>query len=152
MCQMYPKEKVGVCTTDYVVSAMFVNIEKEKVSVCTTVFFDQESYEVDAVVRLNKKMLLTDRELVALDWMWSHGKSSASKNEIFSELEPLDRGGGLGGAGDGGSNGGNVVICELTSVGSERISITCFEVSNDHHPKAVSDSEPYAGLEFCSAN
>ncbi|CAN7078409.1 unnamed protein product [Brassica oleracea var. botrytis] len=39
-------------------------------------------------------------------------KSSASKNEIFSELEPLDRGGGLGGAGDGdgGSNGGNVVM------------------------------------------
>ncbi|CAF2061113.1 unnamed protein product [Brassica oleracea] len=37
---------------------------------------------------------------------------TASKNEIFSELEPLDRGGGLGGAGDGdgGSNGGNVVM------------------------------------------
>ena len=42
-----------------------------------------------------------------LDWMWSHGKSSASKNEIF---KPLDGGGGLGGAGDGGSNGGNVVM------------------------------------------
>ena len=45
------------------------------------------------------------------------------------------------------------IICnELTSVGSERISITCFELSNDHHPKAVSDSESYAELEFCSAN
>ncbi|WZZ78157.1 hypothetical protein YC2023_098729 [Brassica napus] len=38
--------------------------------------------------------------------MWSHSKSSASKNEIF---KPLDGGGGLGGAGDGGSNGGNVI-------------------------------------------
>ncbi|CAG7876448.1 unnamed protein product [Brassica rapa] len=42
--------------------------------------------------------------------MWSHGKSSASKNEIFSDLEPLDRGGGLSSAHDGGSNGGNVVM------------------------------------------
>ncbi|KAL0791303.1 hypothetical protein Bca101_007549 [Brassica carinata] len=42
--------------------------------------------------------------------MWSHGISSASKNEMFSELEPLDRGGSLGSAGGGGSNDGNVVM------------------------------------------
>ena len=34
-----------------------------------------------------------------------------SKDETFNELEPnLDRGDGIGGAGDGGSNGGNIVI------------------------------------------
>ncbi|CAN7012564.1 unnamed protein product [Brassica oleracea var. botrytis] len=34
-----------------------------------------------------------------------------SKDETFNELEPkLDRGDGIGGAGDGGSNGGNMVI------------------------------------------
>ncbi|WZZ53323.1 LOW QUALITY PROTEIN: hypothetical protein YC2023_053430 [Brassica napus] len=61
---------------------------------------------------------MRDRELVALDWMWSHSKSPASKNEIFSELEPLDRGGGLGGAGDGdgGSNAGNVVMFFLSEI------------------------------------
>ncbi|KAF3488585.1 hypothetical protein F2Q69_00055715 [Brassica cretica] len=53
---------------------------------------------------------LIDRELVASDWMWSRGKSSASKDEIFSDLELLDRGGGIGRAGDGGSNSGNVVM------------------------------------------
>ncbi|CAG7898343.1 unnamed protein product [Brassica rapa] len=37
---------------------MFVNIEKDKVSVCTTDFFDRESSEVYAAVRLDKKMLL----------------------------------------------------------------------------------------------
>ena len=58
-------------------------------------------------LELDQSCLIRDRELVALDWMWSHGKSSASKNEIF---KPLDGGGGLGGAGDGGSNGGNVVM------------------------------------------
>ena len=63
-------------------------------------------------LELDQSCLIRDRELVALDWMWSHGKSSASKNEIFSELELLDRGGGLGGAGDGdgGSNSGNMVM------------------------------------------
>ncbi|KAF2593698.1 hypothetical protein F2Q70_00044101 [Brassica cretica] len=66
-------------------------------------------------LELDQSCLIRDRELVALDWMWSHGKSPASKNEIFIELEPLDCGGGLGGAGDGdgGSNGGNVVMIML---------------------------------------
>ncbi|KAF2555727.1 hypothetical protein F2Q68_00016734 [Brassica cretica] len=35
---------------------------------------------------------------------------NSSEDETFSELEPLDRGGGIGTAGDGRSNGGNVVI------------------------------------------
>ncbi|KAF3519259.1 hypothetical protein DY000_02060950 [Brassica cretica] len=36
---------------------------------------------------------------------------SGSKDETFNELEPnLDRGDGIGGAGDSGSNGGNMVI------------------------------------------
>ncbi|CAF2097743.1 hypothetical protein YC2023_065717 [Brassica napus] len=61
-------------------------------------------------LELDQSCLIRDRELVALDWMWSHGKSSASKNDIFSKLEPLDRGGGLSSAGDGESNGGNVVM------------------------------------------
>ncbi|WZZ09607.1 hypothetical protein YC2023_095528 [Brassica napus] len=39
---------------------MFVNIEKDKVSVCTTDFFDRESSEVYAAVRLDKKMLLVN--------------------------------------------------------------------------------------------
>ncbi|CAN6851561.1 hypothetical protein Bca4012_049511 [Brassica carinata] len=58
-------------------------------------------------LELDESCLIRDRELVVLDWMWSHGESSASKNEIFSELEPLDCGGGLGGAGDGDGNGGS---------------------------------------------
>ncbi|KAG5400161.1 hypothetical protein IGI04_014768 [Brassica rapa subsp. trilocularis] len=49
-------------------------------------------------LELDQSCLIKDREL------------ATSKNEIFSDLEPLDRAGGLGGAGDGGSNGGNVVM------------------------------------------
>lgn len=65
------------------VSAMFVNIEKEKVSVCTTVFFDQESYEVDAVVRLNKKMLLTsDMSLKVSNFFVFRSSCSTDANKI----------------------------------------------------------------------
>ena len=48
--------------------------------------------------------------------MWSQGKFPAHRCTVdlkmtFSEFEPkLNRGDGVGGASDGGSNGGNVVM------------------------------------------
>ncbi|WZZ60582.1 hypothetical protein YC2023_060689 [Brassica napus] len=51
-------------------------------------------------LELDQSCLIRDRELA----------SCVGLDVIFRDLEPLDRGGGLSGARDGGSNGGNMVM------------------------------------------